>query len=674
MRNNFSKNRIKSLVNKLKKLGVIKELAERIYTSRLLGLNKDLVLHGGGNTSVKSKARDIDGEIHDIMYIKGSGSDLSTIEAKDFPAVKLKPLHKLTEKKFVTDEEMVSYTRKNLIDDNSPNPSVETLVHAVIQEKFIDHTHSNAILEITNRKNGYRLCQNIFGKEILVVPYVMPGFILAKKVNQLYKKNPNIKGIILFKHGIFTFGGSAQESYNRMIRYVSKAEKYLKSEKSKKLKKIKSIKLIHTSENIAPIIRGIVSRKNNYVLNFRTSLSILNIINVKSSKKFLSLGVVTPDHVLRIKPKILVINIDSCVDIQGVTKTIEIEIDQYKKNYTKYFNKYNKSKYKNSMLDPVPQIIAIQNLGIFSIGRTLSNAMINGDIAEMAIKTIGNIERKTSFSSISMKDIFDVEYWSLEQAKLKKESLPLSGKVTVITGGTGSIGMATANKFKLMGSEVILLDINKDKILHQDLVNKFRTFFCDVRDRTKIKKVFKDICLDYGGIDCVISNAGNAFEHEIATLSDKDFKKSFETNFFAHQIIASESVLLMKKQNLGGVLLFNISKQAVNPGKNFGAYGMPKSALLSLCKQYALEYGHIGIRSNGVNADKVESGLLTKTMIKRRSIARGVSVDNYLKGNILKKRILPEDVANAFYHLAISSKTTASIFTVDGGNIEASLR
>ena len=268
MKNNFSKNQIKNLVSKYKQLGINKDLAERIYTSRLLGLKKDLVLHGGGNTSVKALAKDTDGEVHEVIYVKGSGSDLATIEAKDFPAVKLKPLYKLTKKKFITDDEMVRHLRKNLIDDNSPNPSVETLVHSAIAEKFIDHTHSNAILEITNRKNGLSLCHDIFGKEILVVPYVMPGFLLAKKVDQLYKKNPDIKGIILFKHGIFTFGKSAHESYGRMIKYVSTAERYLKSEKSKKLKKINKQKFLHTPGSVAPIIRGILSTHNKYILNF----------------------------------------------------------------------------------------------------------------------------------------------------------------------------------------------------------------------------------------------------------------------------------------------------------------------------------------------------------------------------------------------------------------------
>ena len=564
--------------------------------------------------------------------------------------------------------------RQNLIDTSSPNPSVETLVHSFINEKFVDHTHSNAILEITNRKDGYNICKKVFGNKIFIIPYVMPGFLLARKVSQLYKFNPQVQGMILYRHGIFSYGATAKESYDRMIKLVSLAENYLKSEKIKKIKKISIKKIRFKSSDIAPLVRGAISQNKNYILNFRTSRSLLSVINSLDAKKILSRGVVTPDHVIRTKPKYLVVNINDCKNLKDIEIKLKKEIQKYIKNYLKYFETYNESRDRNTLLDPIPQIIAIQNIGLFSVGKSLVQAIINGDIAEAAIKIIGNIEKRNTFTSIGMKDIFDVEYWSLEQAKIKKDNKPLSGKVTVVTGGTGVIGLATAKKFKDMGSEVIIIDINKKRIQAEKSKGNFDVYYCDVRKRNEYKKILNHLKNKYGGIDIVISNAGFAVQSEISTITDAELKKSFEINFFSHQIVASESVEVMKMQNKGGCLLFNISKQSVNPGLNFGAYGIPKSALLSLCRQYALEYGKLGIRSNGVNADRIESGLLTKEMIKKRAKSRNIHVKDYLKGNLLKKQVFAEDVADAFYNLSISEKTTAAILAVDGGNIEASMR
>ena len=225
MKNLFVQNDLNKIVYEYMKIGVTKDLAERIYTSRLLGSNPNLVLHGGGNTSVKSRIKDIDGTTHDIIYVKGSGSDLGNIDQKGFSAVKMSPLLKVMDKKFITDEQMVECFRKNLIDVSAPNPSVETLVHALIKEKFVDHTHSNSILEITNRPEGLRVLRELFGKNFIIIPYVMPGYLLSKKVAELYRQDDNIHGLILYKHGVFTFAGTAKNSYDRMINAVNKAER-----------------------------------------------------------------------------------------------------------------------------------------------------------------------------------------------------------------------------------------------------------------------------------------------------------------------------------------------------------------------------------------------------------------------------------------------------------------
>jgi len=299
---------------------------------------------------------------------------------------------------------------------------------------------------------------------------------------------------------------------------------------------------------------------------------------------------------------------------------------------------------------------------------------IAGDLTETNAKVISSVEETSSYKFIPEKDLFDVEYWSLEQAKIKKAKKILEGNVVVITGSTGTIGYASYKMFKSYGAEVVLLDNNLDRLKTAQSKIKDLCIHCDVTNKKSVKSAFKQICEKFGGIDILISNAGTAPGGAIGEVSDDVLRKSFEINFFSHQNCASEAIKIMKKQNINGCLLFNISKQSVNPGKNFGPYGLPKSALLSLCKQYAVDYGSYGIRSNGVNADRIRSGLMTDKMIKNRAKARSLSTDDYMKGNLLLNEVKAEDVAKAFFHLATSKKTTGAVLTVDGGNIAASLR
>ena len=326
------------------------------------------------------------------------------------------------------------------------------------------------------------------------------------------------------------------------------------------------------------------------------------------------------------------------------------------------------------MLDTSPRVVLVQNVGMFSVGKDLGSARIAGDLTETNAKVISSVEETSSYKFIPEKDLFDVEYWSLEQAKIKKKKKLLEGNIVVVTGATGTIGFETYKMFKNYGAEVILLDNDLKRLKEVQSKIKDLCLHCDVTNKKSVKKAFNIICEKFGGFDILISNAGAAPGGAIGDVSDEVLRRSFEINFFSHQNCASEAIKIMKKQNINGCLLFNISKQSVNPGKNFGPYGLPKSALLSLCKQYAIDYGSIGIRSNGVNADRIKSGLMTGKMIKTRAKARSVSADTYMRGNLLSNEVKAEDVAKAFFHLAVSKKTTGAILTVDGGNIAASLR
>ena len=677
MKNNWSKSSAKKYIKKYKNIGFSKDLALRVYTTRLLGRNKELVLHGGGNTSVKTMIKDIDGKKYNVLCVKGSGWDMADIEPEGLPAVKLEPLIALKNKKYLSDEDMVSYQKRNLINIKAPNPSVETFLHAFLPFKFVDHTHADAVLNATNRPGGLNFCKKVFGNKVSIVPYVMPGFMLAKKINEIYSINPNINCLILMNHGIFTFADDAKEAYDLMIKYVSQAERAIKKLKVKKIKQIKNFSTRFNAHEIAPIIRGLLSNNKDqkFVVNYRLNKHLKYFMNGKNVRSYSSKGTATPDHVIRVKPFPLIITPKKNSSIDEFKVTAKKAFENYRKKYINYFNvNKNKVKGKKVMLDTSPRVVLVQNVGVFTIGKDLNAAKIAGDLTETNAKVIASVEETSAYKFIPEKDIFDVEYWSLEQAKINKPKKILEGNVVVITGSTGTIGFETYKMFKSYGAEVVLLDYNLERL--KDLQSKIKELciHCDVRNKKSVKKVFNQICEKYGGIDILISNAGTATNGAIGEIDDNVLRQSFEDNFFSHQNCASEAIKIMKKQNINGCLLFNISKQSVNPGKNFGPYGLPKAALLSLCKQYAVDYGSYGIRSNGVNADRIRSGLMNDKMIRTRAKARSVSTDDYMRENLLLNEVKAEDVAKAFFHLATSKKTTGAVLTVDGGNIAASLR
>jgi len=677
LKNNWSKKIAKKYIKKYKKLGFSNDLALRVYSTRLLGRNKELVLHGGGNTSVKTTVKDIDGRKYKVLCVKGSGWDMADIEPPGLPAVKLQPLLTMKNKKYLSDENMVSFQKKNLIDIKSPNPSVETFLHAFLPFKFVDHTHADAVLNVTNRPGGLNFCKKVFGNKVSIVPYVMPGFMLAKKIDEIYSKNPHINCLILMNHGIFTFANDAKEAYDLMIKYVSKAEKAISKLKIKKIKQIKKFTPKFSVHEIAPVIRGLLSENKDqkFIVNYRLNKHLKYFIDGKNVRSYTAKGTATPDHVIRVKPFPLIITPKKDSSAEEFKIIAKKAFENYRKKYIQYFN-VNKKKVKGKkvMLDTSPRVVLIQNVGMFSVGKDFNAARIAGDLTETNAKVIGSIEETSTYKFIPEKDLFDVEYWSLEQAKIKKQKKLLEGNVVVITGSTGTIGFETYKMFKSYGAEVVLLDYNLTRLKEVQTKIKDLCIHCDVTNKKSVQNAFKQICEKFGGVDILISNAGTAPGGSIGEVSDETLRKSFEVNFFSHQNCASEAVKIMKKQNINGCLLFNISKQSVNPGKNFGPYGLPKSALLSLCKQYAIDYGSFGIRSNGVNADRIKSGLMTDKMIKTRAKERSLTTDNYMRGNLLLNEVKAEDVAKAFFHLAVSKKTTGAVLTVDGGNIAASLR
>lgn len=665
--------------------GINRDLALRVYTSRLLGGDKRLVLHGGGNTSVKTTVTDLIGDQVEVLCVKGSGWDMAKIEPAGLPAVRLAPLRRLRAREAVSDEEMVNFQRTNLIDSNAPNPSVETLLHAFLPHKFIDHTHSTALLSVTDQPDCAAACLDLYGRRMGLVPYIMPGFGLAKKAAEIYEQDPAVEGLVLLKHGIFTFGDTAREAYERMVAMVTLAEERVARGRSEVFAVRALPERLAAPAEVAPIVRGACSIPhpslagafNRFVLDFRTGPAILDYVNGAELARYSQAGVATPDHTIRTKNYPLLVPPPAAGSLERFKHEVADAVSAFAAEYHAYFARQNaRLGHTKRELDPMPRVVLVPGLGLFGLGRNAKDAMIAADLAESTIDTVTGAEAIGRFESIAEPDLFEIEYWSLEQAKLGKgEEKALAGQVALITGGGGAIGAATARLFSRAGAEIVVLD--RDEAAAQAVAKSIGGavgIACDVTDPSSVRAAFDSACMRFGGVDIVVSNAGAAWQGKIGAVDDAVLRQSFELNFFAHQTVAQNGVRVMLAQGTGGALLFNVSKQAINPGADFGPYGLPKAAALSLMRQYALDYGADGIRANAVNADRIRSGLLTPDMIRSRAKARGVSEADYMGGNLLRREVAAEDVAQAFLHHAVALKTTADVTTVDGGNINAILR
>jgi rhamnose utilization protein RhaD (predicted bifunctional aldolase and dehydrogenase)/NAD(P)-dependent dehydrogenase (short-subunit alcohol dehydrogenase family) len=654
--------------------GVSEDLALRTYSARLLGADPRLVLHGGGNTSVKTTMRDLFGDEVEVLCVKGSGWDLSSIEPPGHPAVRLAPLMRLRERDALGDEDMVSAQRQCLLDPAAPNPSVETLLHAYIPDRFVDHTHSVAILALADQPEAVAMFQELFGARFALVPYVMPGFALAKAAGDARDANPHAEGLILLKHGVFTFGATAQESYERMIAAVSAAEAFI-ARRGKRSAKPARLPEAPSAAEVLPRLRGALAKTagdrwpGRFILDLRSTPAARAVSDDERLPDWAARGVATPDHVIRTKRFPLVAPAGGDADSA---------LAAYVADYEAYFARNNaRAGGIKTQLDPLPRVLAVPGLGLIGVGKSAAEAAVAADIAENWASVLLDAEAVGRFEPVGDEDTFDMEYWSLEQAKLGRAAEKrLARRVVAVTGGGGAIGAATAQAFAAEGAEVAVLDRDAAaaKAAAAACGRTALALACDVTDEAAVYAAFAHIAEAFGGLDILVSNAGAAHAGAMAELPDATLRASFELNLFAHQLAAQAAVRIFRAQGMGGVLLFNASKQAINPGPDFGAYGASKAALLALMRQYALEHGAEGIRSNAVNADRIRSGLLTDEMIQARSAARGVTPEAYIAGNLLGAEVLAEDVAQAFVFAALMGKTTGAILPVDGGNVAAMLR
>lgn len=659
-------------------------LALRTYTSRLLGADPALVLHGGGNTSAKSVTQDLFGRDVDVLYIKGSGWDLATIEPQGLPAVRMEPLLELRARPTLSDEEMVNALRLALLDAAAPTPSVETLLHAFLPAKFVDHTHADAILALADQARGEELCRSLYGKELVWVPYVMPGFALAKRVATAFERakaeGSEPKVIVLERHGVFTFGETASESYEKMIETVSKAEQFIAGKRANAA--LTPTRVEGGERAFLPLLRGALARLSGNapesapLLSLRAHDASLRVLARPDLDELVERGSATPDHVIRTKPRPLVFRDSASTEARA---KLEAEIMQYASNYDAYFADISsKRATKLTKLDPYPKVVLVPGIGIVGSGKTIEEADAVAEIYEHTLQVMDDAEAIGAYAPVSRDDLFDVEYWSLEQAKIKR-TIPatLAGKVAVVTGAASGIGKATAERFLALGAHVVLADKNAAALVsvHDELASYGRRTFpvaCDVTDAKKVAHLFDRTVSLFGGVDVVVSNAGNAPEGMLDTDAGHDaLVRSLEVNLVAHNLVARQAASVFALQGIGGCLLFNASKAAFNPGPGFGPYAVAKTALVALMRQYAIDLGKQGIRANAVNADRIHTGLFTEDVVATRSKARGLTAGAYFKSNLLEREVTADDVAAAFVYLATARATTGCVVTVDGGNAAA---
>jgi rhamnose utilization protein RhaD (predicted bifunctional aldolase and dehydrogenase)/NAD(P)-dependent dehydrogenase (short-subunit alcohol dehydrogenase family) len=638
------------------------DLQQRVYSSRLLGRDATLVLHGGGNTSVKIRERNLLGEEEEILYVKGSGWDLETIPEDGFAPVRMAHLLKLARSEALSDPQMVNELATQVTRAGAPAPSVETILHAVLPHKFVDHTHADAVLAITNTPDGEARIREIYSDEVVIVPYVMPGFDLAKACATKFEREakPSTIGMVLMHHGIFSFGATAQESYSRMIELVDRAEKYLNKRNAWEL----PIGPMGPVGRIGPILaplRKHISETAGFpvIMSTDSAAKTLAFARAGDVRNVSQRGPATPDHILRTKR----------------LPMIGRDVQAYAEAYREYFSRHAASaKEAKTMLDPAPRVILDDELGLCCVGRSAKEAGIAHDLYSHTIDVIARAEALGGYRALSEKELFEFEYWDLEQAKLRRAGKPpvFGGEIALVTGAASGIGRACVEALLRRGAAVIGLDIDPNVATWAGTRPDYLGLPCNVVSEGAIGKALEAGVRAYGGLDMLILNAG-VFPAgtPIEKLGLEEWRSVFSVNLDANLTLMRECYPLLKLAPMGGRVVVIGSKNVAAPGPGAAAYSASKAALTQLARVAALEWGGVGIRVNVLHPNAVfDTGLWTEEVLKARAESYGLSVEAYKRNNVLQTEVRSVDVGELAAELCgpIFAKTTGAQIPIDGGN------
>jgi rhamnose utilization protein RhaD (predicted bifunctional aldolase and dehydrogenase)/NAD(P)-dependent dehydrogenase (short-subunit alcohol dehydrogenase family) len=637
------------------------ELDLCVYTSRLLGRDKTLVLHGGGNTSVKLVQENLFGEDENVLYIKGSGWDLETIEEAGFAPVQLDYLLRLARLDALPDTQMVNQLATHMLTSSAPAPSVETILHACLPHKFVDHTHADAVLTITNAPEAERRIREIYGDAVVIIPYVMPGFDLARLCAKEYPRQAGAGtiGMVLLNHGIFSFGDSARQSYERMIELVRRAEDYLKRQgawdipapniRPARIDMLQQAQLRRKLSDAAgaPMIMATHADEETLAFAQRADLGTLS-----------QQGPVTPDHIIRTKR----------------LPMLGADVDAYARSYRSYFDEHApQATEPKTMLDPAPRMVLDPSFGLAAAGRTATDAAIVAELYRHSMQVMQRAQALGGYRALPARELFEVEYWDLEQAKLKKGGTPppYTGEIALITGAASGIGKACAEALLERGAAVVGLDINPaiENICQR---KDFLGLHCDLTDEHALKLALERAVLAYGGLDMLVLNAGIfAASCKISELASDEWRKVMAINLDANLFLLRACHPLLKLAPKGGRVVVIGSKNVPAPGPGAAAYSASKAALNQLARVAALEWGADGIRINSVHPNAVfDTGIWTDEVLAQRARHYGLSVDKYKTNNVLKTEVRSRDVAELAAEMCgpLFAKTTGAQVPVDGGN------
>jgi rhamnose utilization protein RhaD (predicted bifunctional aldolase and dehydrogenase)/NAD(P)-dependent dehydrogenase (short-subunit alcohol dehydrogenase family) len=679
------------------------DLAHCIYVSRLIGRESDLVLHGGGNTSVKAMAPNIFGESRPVLYVKASGFDLSKISLEGFSVLDLNRIQKFRGVKTLSQEEMGKQLRAHLLDPDSPMPSVEAFLHAFIPAKYIIHTHPSTILGLTNQPNATRIAQEVFGDDVVSVPYICAGFGLAQETASSFEKNPKSAGIILLQHGLVTWGETAEEAYNATIKLVSKAEQYWQDKiRTAPIKSLKSglQEQVKRYEEIAPVLRGLLAEPTSdqdhpfrrFILTSLITPEVNDFLNHPSAKKLAISAPLTPDHLIRTKALPMFIANPAYENIEKFKEQIRSALKEYADEYNAYYSRHaNRLATGARRFDPFPRIILLPGIGAVCAGVTEKAANIARDITAQSL----NVKRWFAISGLEYQGIaeehlFDMEYLLMQQAKVSSNNRPLERQVALVTGAVGAIGMGITEALLSNGCHVAVTDLAGENLekaasdLKSRYPNQVFSTAMDVADSKSVEEGFRKVIQQWGGIDLCIINAGVALVSSLSDMDVEAFRRLERVNVEGTMLLLREAGRLFQLQGTGGDVVLISTKNVFAPGAKFGAYSATKAAAHQLARIASLELAEHGIRVNMVAPDAVFSHGQTKSglwaevgpdRMKARGLDEAGLEEYYRNRNLLKAKVTAEHVARAVLFFATrQTPTTGATLPVDGGLPDATPR